>query len=513
MAIAFNEILIPKKLFSYNPEKELEFDTSLPDYCPDIARLIKVDCTPFVENCVIEKDKAIISGKAVYDVLYETDYKSRLRCCNFTQEFNFNFPIQKTEAENISAFSKCDCQKISCKLLSPRRLIIKSLLGVSLTAEGETPTKAIAVQESKDIFFKKKTIGFEGKTNQYSESFQFSEILPLAQREKNIGEIVCGYVTLQKPQINLSPAHAEIKTVADLHILCEEENNEGEYYFSSKSLPLNIDYKNEAIEDFKTANVILETVESQFTPELDQYGESRNVKASFEVKMKLRLNEPKAFTVAEDMFEKDFDSIPVKTQSKILRRLENHETNFSADSKIQSLSPKPEIILDSNSKLFNSKYEMAEDGIKLSGSFITTLMTDTTEGIYSMDHSVPFEHLIPKTDYPQSNNVSVEVYPLETNSTLHSDGSVSIRIIAEAKIDIFEEAEESFISDVTKRTPRPQGEKENCLTYCYPDMEEDLWGIAKIYRVSPEAVSKANPEIFGDNGKIISCDKPILIKN
>mgnify|MGYP003302750440 CR=1 FL=1 len=97
MAITTNEISIPKKLFGARVDKDLEFDTQIPEFCPDIARLIKVDCTPFAETCEIDDSKAVVKGKAVYDVLYETDYKSRLRCCSFTQEFTQNIPLPRSK--------------------------------------------------------------------------------------------------------------------------------------------------------------------------------------------------------------------------------------------------------------------------------------------------------------------------------------------------------------------------------------------------------------------------------
>ena len=96
MSIITNEILIPKKIFSSKVDKDLDFDSSLPDFCPDIARIVKVDCTPFSESCTISDGKAVLKGKVVYDILYETDYKNRLRCCNFTQEFSHSVPIPKT---------------------------------------------------------------------------------------------------------------------------------------------------------------------------------------------------------------------------------------------------------------------------------------------------------------------------------------------------------------------------------------------------------------------------------
>ncbi len=513
IGISTNEILIPKKIFSSKIDKDLEFDSPLPEYCPDIARIVKVDCTPFAESCEVADGKATVKGKAVYDVLYETDYKNRLRCCNFTQEFSQSIPIPRTDASNIAAFCGVVCERIGCKLLSPRRLVIKSTLNALFDIEGETAVKALAVNEDKETFFRKKTIGFDGRTTLHEDSYKFGDSLLLAQSEKSIGEIICGSVVLQAPQVNLSPGRAEIKTVASVHALCEEENNEGKYYMSSKTLPINIEYTNDAIEDYKNISVTLEPSDAEFSTELDQYGEARVIKTAFSVKMCMKINEPKAYTVAEDMFEKGYDSIPVKGTATLPHMFSHTETSFSTETKLPSMTPKPEVLLDSTARDYGSTVEKTDDGVTVSGAFIVTLLADTAEGIQSFDHSVPYRQHLP-LDLPDGEiSIVADTMPSEVISTLHSDGSATIRVIASAHVYIYTESQETFIAEVTKRTPRQITEEGSMLIYCFPRKDEDLWNIAKLYRADPESIITANPNSFDDMGKPTESGKPILIKN
>ncbi|MBO5870686.1 MAG: DUF3794 domain-containing protein [Clostridia bacterium] len=512
IGISTYELLIPKKVFSSKIDKELEFDSPLPEYCPDIARIVKVDCTPFIENCEVNDGKATVTGKAVYDVLYETDYKNRLRCCNFTQEFNQSIPIPRNESGDISAFCKIVCEKIGCKLLSPRRLIIKSTLNAHFEIEGETAIKALEVNEDKETFFRKKTIGFDGRTMLHENTYRFDDTLSLAQSEKCIGEIVCGNISLQSPQVTLSPGRAEIKTSATVHTLCEEENNEGRYYMSVKTLPVNIEYNNEAIEDYKNISVTLEPFDTEFSPELDQYGESRVIKTAFSVKMCMKINEPKAYTVAEDMFEKDFDSIPVVTSAILPHLASKNETSFSAEAKLAPMMPKPEILLDSSARDYGSVVEMNDEGVTVSGAFTVTLLAETAEGIQSFDHSIPYNQFIPLDFSHEKTSIVADTTPVEVIPTLHSDGSATIRVIATSQVYMYNESEETFISEVTKRTASQKREDDSMLIYFFPQKDEDLWSIAKHYRVNPESVIFANPNRFDGMGSLLESEKPILIK-
>ena len=512
LPITTNEILIPKKVFTSKVDKDLELDATIPEFSPDVSRIVKVDCTPFTESATVQDGKATLKGKAVYDILYETDYKNRLRCCNFTQEFSQTVPIPKTNAINLQAFAEVDCERINCKLLSPRRVSVKVGLSTKFEIEGETPVKAVAVTDDKTAFFRKKTIGYDGKTAMHENTYKFSEMLALTQSEKAIGEIICGNVDIRTPALTLSPGRAEIKTVATVHALCEEENGEGKYFTSMKSVPINIDYSNDSIEEHKHISVKLIPTDCSFTPELDQYGESRVIKSDFSVALCLKINEQFAHTVADDMFERNFDSTPIRATVALPLAHSRSENSFSTETKLPPMSPKPETLLDSAAHCFGTAAEVAEGGIKASGSFIVTLLCDTAEGVQSFDHPIPFEKVFPHEMPTDFTSATAEILPDEVIATLHSDGSATVRIIATARVCIFTESEESFISEVTKRTARNGEADESTLVYCFPTQDEDLWSIAKLYRADPESIKASNPLYFDDGGAPFDRTKPILVK-
>lgn len=512
MAIITNEILIPKKLFSSNVEKDLELDSPLPEYCPDIARIIKAECTPFAESCTVADGKATVCGKAVYDILYETDYKSRLRCASFTQDFSCSVPIPRTNAVNITAACRVKCERIGCKLLSPRRAIIKATIGTLFDIEGESAVKAVAATEDKEAFFRKRTVRFDGKASIAEGDYRFGDLLPLAQSEKSIGEIVCGSVTLQAPQLQLTPGKAEIKTTASVCTLCEEENNEGHYFTSVKSLPVSIEYTNDALTAPNAIELSLTPYGCEFTPELDQYGESRVVKAAFSVKLRMKIGETKEYTVADDMFEKDFDSVPSLASVTFRSLHARSEAGFSTDAKLAAFSPKPEYLLDSSVRVYSSEATRNEDGVLASGSFIVTLLVATAEGVHSFDSVIPYNQLL-NPELPEGEaDISCETIPSEVIATLHSDGSATVRVIASTAVQVYTETEESFISEVSKRIARERRNEDDMLIYCFPTDGEDLWSIAKLYRVPPESITEANPALFDDDGRIADIERAILIK-
>lgn len=512
ISITTNQIAIPKRLFTSTVDKELELEAILPDYCADISRIVKVDCTPFAEVCEIADGKACVKGRAVYDLLYETDYKNRLRCVGFTQEFTASTAIPRNELTDLLADCDVACTRIGCKLLSPRRLQIKATLGASFEVEGEKTISALAVNEDETTFFRKKTIGFDGRTKKQADSFKFVDTIQLAQSEKSIGEIICGSVTLQPPQVTLSPGRAEIRTTATVRALYEEEDAEGKYRTSQKSVPVSFEYLNDSIEDFKQISVKLTPFDEEIASELDQFGESRIIKFAFSVAMRMSINEPKAYTVAEDVFEKGFESTPIIGSVALPYRSAFIESAFSEETKLAPSIPKIDSILESVVRSQAGSAEQEGDGVRVSGGFIATLLVETAEGIRSIDASVPYSRTFPL----ELNEIPTSLYcdcdAAEVIPTLHSDGSVSLKVIANAKISTFSEKQEGFVAALTKRTPISSESDEPTLIFCYAEQNETLWDVAKLYRASPETIKNENPQGFDESGRLTDAGKPIIIK-
>ncbi len=490
----------------------MELDSPIPEYCPDIARVVRVDCTPFSERCSIDDGKASANGKAVFDILYETDYKNKLKCVSFTQDFSINVNLPRFDLENPTIHCDLDCERISCTLLGPRRVLLKATLGADFQIEGQQSVSALEPKENGKAFFRKKDIEFQGKTVFDSSIHRFDEEINLNQGEKNIGELICGDIDILPGQINLLSGHAEIRTNATLRALYENEDKEGDYHITQKTLPINIDYQNNDIEPDRRISFKLKTQDSSFSPELDQYGESRVIKASFSVKAEMKMNETKSFSVADDMFEKDCDITFTQTTVNIPQLLKESESGFSVEAKLPPAIPKPDIIMESSSETFGVHTEKTPEGVNIIGRFVLNTIAKTPEGVYSFDHTIPFEQSIP-FDVPQTEyEVSCSVYPIETVTSLLPDGSINARILAGATISVFGEQKETFISEITKRIPRQVLNDGATLIYCFPDKNENLWDIAKNYSADPEAIAKGNPESFDESGSPTNPESPILIK-
>lgn len=501
-------ISIPCSLLDSTLDTELELDAALPESCPDIARLIRVDCTPFVEKCVHENDRLLIGGKAVYDILYEAEGKSHLRFCNMTQDFSHSVPVKNPGIDGIYANAEVNCRHISCRMLSPRKLLLKALLGTKCEIEYEKSISAVSVTENGDSFFKKKVIGFDGICESHSENHSFSEDLTLSQAEKNVGEIVFCKVNLSPAQVTVQNGSADIRVNAEISVLYEGENSEGEYIMSTKNIPLTFPYTNEKLEPHKKSIFALKVTESGASKDYDQYGESRILRVSFNVRTTAHIREPKAYTVATDMFSIGSEDVITIDRMSVPVIYDFGEKSFTAEASLPATEPRILEILSSDARCVSTQADITEEGVKISGTLVACIMGRTDDGIYSFDHAVPFENHIP-LETEGIADIKVTVTPFDIIPTLHSDGGIAARLICSASIDASGRTEEEYVSAVTQHPIQKSGSDEYFLIYRFCDSNDTLWDIAKEYKVDPDELAQTNENAF--EGQSI-CKTPIVIR-
>ncbi len=144
----------------YNSIKRMknEGETTLPDYCSDIARVIRAESTPCIRTKkVYQRDGAAVcdvSGETVFDIIYLTD-GGAVECYSFTSEFfdSTKIAVSGCDADSVCVFVKPSCENTVCKVQSPRRVSVRCELALDVKAmanksfdtfsKGESPVETV----------------------------------------------------------------------------------------------------------------------------------------------------------------------------------------------------------------------------------------------------------------------------------------------------------------------------------------------------------------------------------
>ncbi|HAX84304.1 MAG TPA: hypothetical protein DCY15_07655, partial [Ruminococcaceae bacterium] len=82
-----NDIGTAEILYDNFAEQSIDCDISLPDYCPDIMRILRCSVTNSITNSKISGDRATVDGNAKIRIVY-ADEKNCIYC--YEQDYPFS---------------------------------------------------------------------------------------------------------------------------------------------------------------------------------------------------------------------------------------------------------------------------------------------------------------------------------------------------------------------------------------------------------------------------------------
>lgn len=148
-------------VFDGTLEAPIDAEYNLPDYCPDIQKVLKCQIVPEISSYLVAEDTLTCDGVCDMRVLYLDSKGDCVRCCDFTKDFSVSAKIRAAE-EKAVAWMSASVEHSTCRAVSARRIDLHA--SVSL--------KALAVVQKQELI----TCGIEDASVQkLSTSYQVSQ--------------------------------------------------------------------------------------------------------------------------------------------------------------------------------------------------------------------------------------------------------------------------------------------------------------------------------------------------
>lgn len=113
-------------------------ETIVPDYCPDIARIIETEGKIFLHSRDLRDGRAEVSGTIRVTVLYTPDGESGIRTLEFAMPFTATSE-SKSMPECIFLTAESEAEILETRMLNPRKVFTHCKLVTHLTGYQKTP--------------------------------------------------------------------------------------------------------------------------------------------------------------------------------------------------------------------------------------------------------------------------------------------------------------------------------------------------------------------------------------
>lgn len=498
-------LTVSESVYDGIQEQSVELDYILPDYCPDIFKLVKCCISPSVLSWSINGNTLSYELMADIRILYCPENSSTLQCIN--QKMTFSKSLQlPSSAERPSVSIKAKTDHINCRAANQRRIDMRGAVSVKIVVTGERTQEVICDIFGMNAQAKKIPTQFSAKKLYAYKTLSASEDVELNSSQKEVVSIARVSVVLDITDKKIIANKLVVKGEAKVCVLyaCEGGLETMKFPISFSQI---VDM--DGLDESFLCTVKADAVSCDITPSADANGATRILKCEIRIVLNCCGVKTLPTELVTDVYSTsypcEFASSKLKIQGVPTEICESVQESLTLENEGAF-----ECVYDvwCTPKNINTVIESEDHCLAVSGMIEFSVMVKSENGIPTViEKSEPFEHHIPINDITESAFVDIDAIVSDCNYTIASSESISLK--ADLKIvgnicisSSCEAITEVSFDDSVKKTR----DGDYALKIYYGTIGEDVWEIAKRCSTSVKAIMEENDlesESLAENGMLL----------
>lgn len=187
--IKTDSIFVSKTIFEEYSEQTVDADFALPDYCPDIQKILKCQIEPHIESKNVVGDRIEIEGISIVRIIYIDAIKMSVRCTEQSYPFSISNNLKDTPQYAVIQ-TDIKVNYLNCRALSPRRLNIHGAFNVGVKVIDKCEIQTCTNILGEDVQQKKLSIDYSYLQGISQQQFSIAETLETGQNRPAIQSVI-----------------------------------------------------------------------------------------------------------------------------------------------------------------------------------------------------------------------------------------------------------------------------------------------------------------------------------
>ena len=483
-------------------EQGVEFDYVLPDYYPDIFRIIKCSLTPGIVSYNFAGDQLVCDGGVYIRVLYTGEENNKINCIE--HRYTYSKTIDLSAAPEMPAvvfLPKTDY--CNCRAISGRRLDVRGAVSIR--------TK-ITNCVKKEIITDVCGGGIEKRTEKSSycvdrlyasRRFVSREDIETGTGKGGISCILSNSCTVSPAEVKIVAEKAVVKAEVTLKAIYLVQTDDGENMTESMeaSIPLSQIIDVAGLTPEHTANAVMRILDCDIEAKNDENGENRIIACDLTVDCCVYACADGEISPVTDLYsteyETDFRQTEIKAEHSPQKICEQTAVKLEIDCGGEGV----EEIKDARCEVTGFSCAVDEDDnekLKISGQCAVQLICANGNMLYFIDRSESFSAEVGIIPVCGGSSAEIDVSVSSVSYSISSDNAVDMRIQLLVCGTVYSVGSVKTVDDISVHEDMKKcvGGDYSLKLY-YADAHEDIWSIAKHYNTSVELIEAEN-ELDGE---------------
>ena len=480
-----------KTLFDGFCDQSIDCDMNLPDYCPDVMRILRCTVQPSVISSKLAGDRAIADGNASIRVIY-SDEKNRICCYETDYPFSKHAELS-TPADNAVLICSAKCDYVNCRAVSKRRIDIHGTVSLHFRVCCRADESVISSACGEEVQLKRKGIDMSSVAAVTSKCFQLSEVKNVGEGNDGIGRIVYSHASPVVTETKIIKGKILLKGELSVDVIYCSDSRENECMKLNYALPFNeIAEASELNENcIAQTNIIVQKLTAE--PKTDNDGEYRYMNISADLCASVTAYEAASVSIITDVYSTRTE-IEAEYKSSDFAKIQQffNDTCMCRQS-IDLKSAEPQKLFACLAGDPEYKCSFSDGKMNIVGKIpLCIIATDKDGTPVSCEREAEFEYQRTVEKCRKSFTCTPQVSVTGYSCQLSADGTADFKAELFVSAVILENSKESYLSSLTVTDGCRKKEHKSCLTVYFCSGKESLWDIARRYNTTVEEIMEEN---------------------
>lgn len=480
-------------LYNGSQHSEISGEFSLPDYLPDVRKVLRVTSDPHITGKFMNGEHLELEGEVGITLIYFSEEQT---VCAFSASLPFSQSVTVSgldETAVITAHLHADGS--TCRLTGPRKCTLRSrpVLYIRAAAQRDITPDTSSISDASRLCVKTVPIPTTDLICIGKDSLRYAE--DIAITDGVITTVLSCTVIPTVAECRSSVGHAVCKGEFDICALCAILTDKGcEYRSLHRRVPFSEVLEADGITEIYRCEPDL-TV-TAVTPTVTEEG--HNLGIDFSCDAAVICAADRMTEIITDAYLPDCDIRIQGEPQTVFRPLKTVIGAFSASTTI-SHDPQEHVhsVIDCSMHPSLERRDIKNGRLTLDGTMDVSLICSTEEGKYlPLSASVPIHWDTDGSALPDTSALILYADCTVSGTTLRIDASTnSIVCDAELSVCLSVSAKETHALPSALKVHadnKISAQPRESLIFYYPEQNESVWDIAKRYRITPQALISAN---------------------
>lgn len=481
------DISMKRLAFEEAAEQQIESDITLPDYFPDIVRVIKCSLKANIVSVSSGGNRITADGNAIISVLYICE-SGKLHC--FEQKIPVSKYVETPKAEECTCVASAKTQYVNCRVISQRRIDIRGSIGIDFKAYEKCDKRIVSSCENKNIQLRTKSANVSNLKDCVSRCFSMNETIEIGASQGTIGQIVrCNAIAvLDSTKLVagkiLVKGELKVKVVYLTDGECVLEKIEN-------SMPIS-----QIIEAATTENcsdfVTLCVPSVEVHAKTDSSGALRLIDVSAVIRADVSVYENEEIQYTTDAYSTEYETDFQRESVELKSIFEKFSDTYLCKGSVEISGSAVKSIEDIFCNGLNYTVSLSGNEMLISGKAnVSLLAVNSEDELQSFDRELDFQYKR-ATTLGESFSASCNVTPTGIDYILSAENKLDIRIETEISGLIFDASKKQIISDISCDEAKKKKKRSAALTIYFAQQGEEIWEIARRYNTRVDLICAEN---------------------